>query len=765
MGNAGPRRGLWRSAARLVLGAIGLVSLVTIVSSLLASAKYIAVEQSTLRLAGWSALQADSQAGKLKVVLLRFGLADPTTTRDDVIDSFELAWSRILVLRTPEAAIDVAQMLGLEPILADLDQRYAALEPKVQALLPGAADDAALLVAELDEVAELLRRVTLAVHEAGSTREADFASGFAWLTRTTYLLVALLLVSVASLIVLMQRGERRSRALYEDADLARSEAQAISRELQTVIDAVPAMITVRDAEGRMVLSNRSHDLFEGNSPASEDDQGFQELVRIDGAGTRRTLLSRSLPILDASGGVRHHLSVSLDISQRVESQARIRQLALYDSLTGLPNRAHFSERIEALAADGRCLALFVLDLDRFKEINDSLGHPVGDAVLREAARRICLELAPDAFAARLGGDEFAVVLPDQGAQADVIALASSLVRSLADPVEALGHRVTPGVTIGIAFADETGPAPLDLIRHADLALYEAKGQGRGRFAVFSPEMEAQLQERRALETEMGRALEQGMFHLEYQPKWSLHEGRIIGVEALMRWHHPVLGIIPPSTFIPVAEETGLIAPLGRWLMQAGARQARLWYERYGARLTVAVNLSVAQFRTGSVERDLLEALATTGAPAGLVEVEITEGLLIRSQDQAVALMERLRAAGVRIALDDFGTGFSSLSYLQRFPLDTLKTDRSFLLGERDCDRGARVMRHIVALAHDLGLKVVAEGVETQQQLDLIRAAGCDEVQGFLIGRPMRAEAIEALLEETASGLGAPHPSEPTALAG
>jgi len=744
------RRRWRRLAALLGLGGVGFVSLFSLVTELLETAQTIAVEQSTLRLAGWAALQADSQAEKLQVRLLRFGLADPGTGRDELVDAFELAWSRILVLGQREGNIDVARRLGIEPQVANARGAMERLEPRVLALRSGEADQAALIASDLEEVSADLRAITLASHQAGTERENAFTAGFVWVRWTSFLLVGLLLLSAALLIGLQAREERRTRQLYEDAELAKQQAQAVSRELQTVIDAVPAMITVTDAQGNRLIENRAHALF--HDPASAPDPTealagsvFQEEVRRDGAGAKRTLLSRSLPIPNGQGAAERTLSVALDITQRVEADRRIRQLALFDGLTSLPNRAQFAERIETLAQQRHALALLIIDLDRFKEINDTLGHPVGDAVLREAARRIEFELGTDSFAARLGGDEFAVVQADPLRFADTIDLADRLVRSLAEPVMALGHRVTPGATIGIAFADAQGPAPTDLIRHADLALYDAKAHGRGRHAVFSPTMEAELRERRSLEEDMSAALANGEFVLAFQPKWSVRRQTITGVEALMRWNHRERGPIPPSTFIPIAEETGLIVPLGRWLLAAGARQARLWHQRFGPRLTVAINLSVAQFRGGTVEQDLMDAIDLSGVPPGMLELEITESLLIRSQDQAIAMIGRLRGQGVRIALDDFGTGYSSLSYLQRFPLDTLKTDRTFLLGDGDCDRGTRVMRHIVALAHDLGLKVVAEGVETEEQLARISAAGCDEVQGYLIGRAVSAEEIEAML--------------------
>jgi diguanylate cyclase (GGDEF)-like protein len=417
-------------------------------------------------------------------------------------------------------------------------------------------------------------------------------------------------------------------------------------------------------------------------------------------------------------------------------------MARHDALTDLPNRMFLRERLEStLAASrrgARCLAVLILDLDRFKEVNDTLGHPVGDALLKAVADRLRSCVRDTATVARLGGDEFAVIedVSDSGMEADV--LANRMQRSLSEPFDLGDHQVAVGSSIGIALAPRDGVDCDAILKNADLALYRAKLDGRGAHRFFEIEMDRQMQERRDLERDMRRAIVDGEFELYYQPIVSAMNGAVCAYEALLRWHHPDRGLIPPAAFISLAEETGIIVPLGEWVIRTACREAATW----PSNLKIAVNLSPAQLRSADLVPAVVRSLADSGISPSRLELEVTESVMVKDSKSAFAILDQLRSLGVRIALDDFGTGYSSLSFLQRFPFDKVKIDRSFveeLLVERDEAR--LIASAVVRFAVSLGKTTTAEGVETQQQFDALRAEGCSELQGYFIGRPMRAADI------------------------
>ncbi|MCI0756164.1 putative bifunctional diguanylate cyclase/phosphodiesterase [Teichococcus vastitatis] len=421
-------------------------------------------------------------------------------------------------------------------------------------------------------------------------------------------------------------------------------------------------------------------------------------------------------------------------------------LASHDLLTGLPNRGLFADRLaQSLAMarrGGEPLAVLCLDLDRFKEVNDTLGHAAGDRLLKVVSARFSAVLRESDTLARLGGDEFAVIQP-QARQPDAAdALARRLVSALEEPVDLDGHQVSVGVSIGIALADRIGTTdPVQLMRDADLALYQAKEGGRGGYRFFSPEMNQKLRERRALEADLRVALAQGGFRLAYQPQVNLDTGAVIGAEALLRWERPGIGNMPPDRFISVAEETGLIGPIGTWALQEACREACTW----PGQLTIAVNVSPVQFRQSGLYEAVVAALESSGLPPERLELEITEGVLLNDTEETLATLHRLRELGVKIAMDDFGTGYSSLGYLQKFPFDKVKIDRSFvrhLGGDRSAEA---IVRAVVGMSHALGVHTIAEGVETLLQADMLRQKGCEEVQGFMFGKPMNASDFVALL--------------------
>jgi diguanylate cyclase (GGDEF)-like protein len=442
----------------------------------------------------------------------------------------------------------------------------------------------------------------------------------------------------------------------------------------------------------------------------------------------------------ANGGTvtTHH-----DITEQRRSEAKIAHMALHDTLTGLPNRVLLNEQLEQAlirAKRGEIVATHVLDLDHFKHVNDTLGHPAGDKLLRLVARRLGGLLRETDTVARMGGDEFAIVQVSISAPTDATALAHRIIAAVSEPYDIDGHQVVIGASIGIAVGPSDGVSSDEIMRNADLALYRAKGDGRGAFRFFEPEMDAQMQARRALECDLRKALPAGEFELYYQPVVDLATNRISGLEALIRWHHPQRGLVAPGTFIPLAEETGLIVPLGEWAIRQACATAASWGD-----LKIAVNLSPAQFRSPGLLQAIIGALATSGLAPERLELEITETILLQDSEATLATLHQLRALGVQVVMDDFGTGYSSLSYLQSFPFDKIKIDRSFVKDINENPGSLNIVRAVAALAKGLGMSTTAEGVETAEQLDSIRSEGCSEMQGFLFSRPLPAHEIERLI--------------------
>ena len=421
-------------------------------------------------------------------------------------------------------------------------------------------------------------------------------------------------------------------------------------------------------------------------------------------------------------------------------EAQIAHMAFHDALTGLPNRAMLREQVALglTRAEGGNLMLFSIDIDNFKSINESLGHPVGDALLCEVGTRLAAT-CPSGFVARLAGDEFAVKLRAGGQTADQAGRA--IVAALAEPFDIDGHRIIVSASVGIALSPQDGADATSLLKNAELALHRAKSEGKGSHRFFESAMDAEAQARRALETDLHDALRNGELALHFQPLFGLSQNRVTAFEALLRWQHPTRGMVSPVHFIPLAEETGLIIPIGEWALHEACRIAATWPDH----IRVAVNISPIQFRSPNLAAVVLQALARSGIAANRLELEITESLFIDNVEATLSSLHSLRALGVRVALDDFGTGYSSLSYLRSFPFDKLKIDRSFIVDLLEHKGATAIIRAITTLADALGIETTAEGVEHSEQLDILRAEGCGQIQGYLFSRPIPAQDVEALL--------------------
>ena len=436
-----------------------------------------------------------------------------------------------------------------------------------------------------------------------------------------------------------------------------------------------------------------------------------------------------------------------DISDRQRAEERIVHMARHDALTDLPNRTMFREQLEyelKRVKRGGSLAVLCLDLDHFKSVNDTLGHPVGDELLKVVGERLrrCIR-EPDTIA-RLGGDEFAIIMTSMHAPTDPVVLAKRIREAILKPYVLDGHQILADISIGISLAPIDATEPDLLLKNADMALYGAKADGRGTYRFFEPEMDARMKARRELDMDLRKALANGEFALHYQPLVNIQNNEIIAFEALLRWHHPVRGLVSPGEFIPIAEETGLIIPLGEWVLRAACQETANW----PTNIKVAVNLSPAQLNSRNFTEVVVNALAASGMSANRLQLEITETVFLQNTFNTLATLQKLRALGVQIALDDFGTGYSSLSYLRSFPFDKIKIDRSFIQDLMSGTEPFAIVHAIAGLAKSLNMISTAEGVETKQQLEALQALGCIEMQGYLFSqaRPP-AEIVRMFLND------------------
>lgn len=565
------------------------------------------------------------------------------------------------------------------------------------------------------------------------------------------------------------------RALDRAIGELRASERALMRQNEQLDAALTNMVQglcMFDADGRLVISNaRFAEIYGLPKDKIVTGMTVRDLMAVAAehgkavdVSPEATLALRDTVVGQANGGafvqrLTDGRSISIayrprpgggfvgtfeDITARLAAEERIRHLARFDALTDLPNRVTFYEQSASILAHlrrGESVAFLSLDLDHFKSVNDTLGHPVGDVMLKAVADRMKSCIRGEDFVARLGGDEFALIQVPSPEAPELPALASRLIEVVGAPYEIEGHQIVIGLSIGIALAPTDGTEPDRLMKNADLALYRAKADGGGTYRFFEPAMDARMQERRALELDLRKAVLKGEFEVEYQPIIDVKTHAITSCEALVRWQHPQRGLVPPLEFITLAEETGLIVPIGEWVLNRACAEAVHWPEH----IMVSVNLSPAQFKSRNIVQTVRDALAKSGLPPKRLELEITELVLLEETDGAFAILHQLRDLGIRIAMDDFGTGYSSLGYLRSFPFDKIKIDASFIRDLPHKEDSVAIVRAVVGLGSSLGITTTAEGVETKDQLASLKTEGCDEFQGFLYSQPKSGAEIEALL--------------------
>jgi diguanylate cyclase (GGDEF)-like protein len=735
----------------------------------------------------WPTAQATTEFARLEQRISAFSNPGGSVGADEVKLRLDIVVNRYHVLSSQNMKGFLAANPADQAIVDDLGCVLRAAEPLAEHLdEPGAPSQLLKLLAPMDQE---LARLAASANNWGSDRISEQQSLLIHL-HWIFSSIALGLIACGmALVGLLVWHNRRLQSAHVAQRALSEELTASSKELATANEA----LRTQNARFDAALNNMSQALcmVDGDARLIVCNKRFLELFGLSGrsvqAGTPikavaesaaalpvtgRSALSQILIRQAAPGGatalgnysedlangqvlaISHQLMAEggwvatyEDITARRRAEARISHMAHHDSLTELPNRLYFQERLEE--AFGRLrryseqFAILCLDLDRFKVINDTLGHAVGDALLKQVADRLRSSVRETDMIARLGGDEFAVIHLHTHQPGSADGLARRIVDLIGAPYELNGHRVVVSASIGVAIAPRDGNTSGQLLRNADIALYRAKEFGRGGHRFFEAEMEAQLLERRRLEIDLREALEKNQFELLYQPMIDLRTNQVSSCEALIRWQHPDRGTVTPAEFIRTAEDMGLIIPLGEWVLRRACQDAARWPKQP----KLSVNLSAIQFSDRNLLPAILQALDAAALPPDRLELEITESVLLQSDDSTLATLHELRSRGLSIVMDDFGTGYSSLSYLRSFPFDKIKIDRSFISDLSESAESLVIVRSIVSLARSLGITITAEGVENAEQVSHLRGLGCDEAQGFYFSRPRRSDALVSLLSE------------------
>jgi diguanylate cyclase (GGDEF)-like protein len=753
----------------------------------------------------WLLSQAAVEVARLAAMVGASTIPGTSVGKDEVQLWLDVVGNRVQLLDSGEVREFIQSSPDLKAIFDDFRSSFAAAQPLVDTLnQPGHAQMLLASLAELNP--KLMHLASAAYAQSGELAATDLRqlSHLHWVFSSV--LAALVVCSLGLIAVLSLHNRLLSQAHEEVNDLvqdltstsqelteANERAQQAMKEVQlqnqilkardlelhtqnarfdAALNNMSQALCMVDANKRLIVCNvrflelfglspgvvqpstQVADVFRAMGAAGRYDPALIEAIQVEqqalvfahkpGSFLREIHEGAALAVSHqpmAGGG---WVATYEDVTERRHAEARIRFMAHHDALTSLPNRVLFHDKMEEMLRTpgrrGERLAILCLDLDYFKNVNDTLGHPIGDALLEAVAGRLHNCVREGDLVARIGGDEFAILLSsaDHPNQAEL--LAQRIVQTMGQPFDLDGQRAIVGVSIGIAVATDRNITADVLLKNADMALYRAKADGRGGYRFFEAAMDAQMQARRAIELDLREALSRQELEVWYQPIFDLTANRVSGFEALLRWQHPQHGMIPPMQFIPLAEELGLIVPIGEWVLQQACRDAATWPDE----LKVAVNLSPVQFRSDHFAEAVEQALIQTGLAANRLELEITETALLQDNETVLAMLHRLRNLGLRTVLDDFGTGYSSLSYLRSFPFDKLKIDQTFvreMATRPDCQA---IVNSIASLALQLGITTTAEGVETREQLDQVRSAGCAEAQGYYFDGPRPADVLQFL---------------------
>jgi diguanylate cyclase (GGDEF)-like protein/PAS domain S-box-containing protein len=544
--------------------------------------------------------------------------------------------------------------------------------------------------------------------------------------------------------------------------------------IKEAVDCLPIGITISDLNGRIIYSNPAEADMHGYNPdelSGRDVWQFapcylkkpfppeklmssepwrRECINIRKSGEEFPVQLTSVPIKDAKGSCLGMVTACEEITSRKEAEKKIRHLAYYDNLTGLPNRRTFHDRLQLALAlanrEGHQVGLLFLDLDNFKDINDTLGHDFGDKLIREVADRLSADMRESDTLARLGGDEFVVVLTSITGRNSAAAAAERVLSLFSRPFTIDGRKTYSSASVGIAIYPDDGPDVESIFKCADTAMYHAKNEGKSNFRFFSCDMNQRIMRRVALESNLRQGMEKGEFFLQFQPQWDLQTSRIIGAEALLRWQSEDFGLLMPTEFIPLAENSGQILGLGEWSLRSACMQARNWALAGYRDMKVGVNISGFQFRQPDFLEIIEAIIQDTGIEPEVLDLEFTESVIMGNACKTIDTLRSLKKMGVRLSIDNFGTGYSSLSYLKHFPMDRIKIDRSFVADVNNSKSDATIVEAIISMAHSLNVKVTAEGVENSEQLNFLAERNCDEVQGYYLRRPMSAEDLACYME-------------------
>lgn len=750
------------------------IALTIVILGFIASAIYISAlvfqRQTALEGVGlgnvtWMVAQAPSEFARLEQRVASFGAEGGSVDAAEVKLRFDIVVNRLKTLRAQSVRAFVQSDPRIDKVLSDLEGALNATRPLLAELdTPGTP---ARILDILDPIYPKLARISTDSNVWNIARiEADRQGLFDLQWAFTYVAVGMIFCGCALIALLLLHNRLLGQAQQVLQQKERSLAVQNAR-FDAALDAMSLGLCLLDKDYRIIVYNpRFLSIFDLDATQAApgtlifDIVGPTLLAEVDNASAHEG--KDDIALLNDHA---HHLANGMvlmvsrepmaeggwvctfeDVTERQRAQNRVVHMAHHDALTEMPNRLLFWESItqavRGLSKRNQRFAVLYLDLDRFKEVNDTLGHPIGDALLRQVAERLRQTASPRDIVARLGGDEFAVLhYCRDGSLDSVNALSERLISSVGQPYRIEGNDIVVSTSVGIAVAPTDGEDTDQLMKNADLALYVAKAGGTGTYQFFSPQMEEALQNRRHLELDLRRSITLGQFELFYQPLVSIATGRIVSGEALMRWRHPELGMISPGEFIPLAEETGAIDALGEWALKQACQDALGWPEQ----VRVSVNLSPVQFRKAGLVDMVKAVLATSELDARRLELEITESVLLQNNVSNLEALHELRALGLTIALDDFGTGYSSLSYLQRFPFDKLKIDQSFVRDLENQPDSFAIVQSIATLGRNLKMLTTAEGVETQEQYDIIASAGCTEVQGYYFSPPVPEVEFRALL--------------------